>query len=184
MEGFWNIIVEVTLVTTDGTSIQVKKDNPLFPWLFGSMGQFGFIAEAKIKILSTSLHQNKPLLPATNMFRNSPPADKYSWFTLFISPDEEEFAADRLRQFAKHHETSWIPMDLYRHTFAYRDIAPLLVYPHQQPFVGIGVWGKSKDDKFFDPNLLKKLDADFHTMVLSGKKISEDISKSNGPLNR
>ncbi len=46
--GFWNNVSELTIVGGQGQIQRLGRDAPLFPWLFGAMGQLGIIVEAKL----------------------------------------------------------------------------------------------------------------------------------------
>lgn len=166
--GFWDTVLEITLITGEGKILKLKKEDPRFPWIFGSMGQLGFIVEAKIQLVQVSSK------PANNLFsegaipRSIPPNEKYCWFTLFSPLDKEEIATKQLQAFAERWSGVWTPKDNYRYSIAYRDFNPPLVFPYHGPFIGVGIWGKPKNDHdSFDIDLLKKMDADFHAVVLS-----------------
>ena len=68
--GFWNHVLEVTLVIGNGKIIHVKPDNEIFPWIFGSMGQLGIITEAKLA-----------LVPVKNMHDPAYPLNKQDHIT-------------------------------------------------------------------------------------------------------
>lgn len=170
--GFWESVLEITIVTSQGEILRVTRDDALFPWLFGSMGQLGFIAEVKMKIFGKS----DPQTLAEGMIPRSIPQDeKYCWFTLFSSLDQEDIALKKLKKFAADYEDFWIPLNFYYYPFNYKNFNPLLVYPGQEKFVAHGAWGKPKQADKFDSNLIRKMDADFHALVLSEKSFRRYI---------
>ena len=168
--GFWNAVLEITLITGEGETLKINRDNPLFPWVFGSMGQLGFITEVKMKILAASPSKSYNLFSEGIIPRSIPPNEKYCWFTLFASLKNEAAAQEQLLAFAERWQNVWLPKENYRYLIAYRDFNPPLLFPDQETFIGIGIWGRPKEDKdSFDLHLLKKMDADFHEVVLSEK---------------
>ena len=49
--GFWDNVLEITLVDGYGKKHVYNPNNEMFPWLFGSYGQLGVIALVKLKIV-------------------------------------------------------------------------------------------------------------------------------------
>jgi FAD/FMN-containing dehydrogenase len=50
--GFWDNVAEITMVDGEGRVQRIRREAPLFPWLFGSMGQLGIIVRAKLDIVA------------------------------------------------------------------------------------------------------------------------------------
>jgi FAD/FMN-containing dehydrogenase len=49
--GFWENVLEITLVVNNGQVLRLKQGDKMFPWVFGSMGQLGLIADAVLKVI-------------------------------------------------------------------------------------------------------------------------------------
>jgi FAD/FMN-containing dehydrogenase len=50
--GFWDQVLEITLISGKGEIFKVSREDSLFKWVFGSMGQLGVIAGARLRIIS------------------------------------------------------------------------------------------------------------------------------------
>ena len=48
--GFWENVLEITLIDGYGRKQVYNQNNKIFPWLFGNYGQMGIIVSAKLKI--------------------------------------------------------------------------------------------------------------------------------------
>lgn len=166
--GFWETVLEITLVTGQGEVLKVNREDPLFPWVFGSMGQLGIIVEVKMRIIDTSATSTSNSFSEGFIPRSIPPNEKYCWFTLFLPLEKEQLAKKQLGDFAAKWKQFWIPKDDYCYVIAYRHFNPPLLFPHQGPFLGMGIWGQPKgNNDLFDDELIDKMDADFHEIVLS-----------------
>jgi hypothetical protein len=69
--GFWEHVHAIDLVDGTGTRCRIAEDDPDFPWLFASCGQFGVILEVELKLLRGSGPDNLPAgtegrVPKTN----------------------------------------------------------------------------------------------------------------------
>lgn len=49
--GLWESINSVTLIDAAGELHVIERTNPIFPWIFGSYGQLGFIVEANFQLI-------------------------------------------------------------------------------------------------------------------------------------
>lgn len=52
--GFWENVVQVAVVDGRGALARVTRDSPLFPWLFGAMGQLGIVVEATLQTVPSA----------------------------------------------------------------------------------------------------------------------------------
>lgn len=63
--GLWESINWIKIIDAFGQIHKIKRDSPIFPWLFGSYGQLGLIVEANFQLVSKKplffFMQNIPL---------------------------------------------------------------------------------------------------------------------------
>jgi len=166
--GFWETVAEVLLVTGAGEVVRSRPGDELFRWIFGSMGQLGFIVEVKVRIMG---HEDGPPAPypagATGEVVARPAEWEHNvWHTLFVPEAAWERAEAELEALARRHAGVWRPRSGYRYFVRFRRFNPPLLYPTQESFVAVGVWGVTAtehDDLNVDG--LRALDRDLATLV-------------------
>ena len=175
--GFWNHVEEITLLDARGKSHQLRPDHPHFAWLFGSGGQIGVVAEAKLSILPTGqgdYPQGKVGRIAPTAKPHGLPAEEAPpnhgsyqlfWFSYFTDEAHEATAWELLQGYVKAHPRELIPQAGYagpRHhgePMGYRHPIPMgklhapLVYPKAEDFLLVGFMcpvrvGRPQDGKF------------------------------------
>ncbi|WP_437552511.1 FAD-binding oxidoreductase [Sorangium sp. So ce367] len=154
--GFWENVAAVTLVDGTGRLRRVDRDDALFPWLFGAMGQLGVIADATLDLVPLD-RANPPPYPtgagatrehiAASQALKGPVPDEHEraeelvWFTLFTPGKRLAVAQARIAAL----EAAHAGLLDYRRRYAYpirqRRPVPPLVYPRDEPFFAIGSWG-------------------------------------------
>lgn len=188
--GFWEHVRAITLVTANGNILHVKKPNPLFLFLFGSMGQLGIITQAELNLLPNdkkffTYPLNKSItIPyaSTNGYhwtKSSADTPIY-WFNLLVPIQKVAEASSDLRalQIYYPHALNYIP--LYHWQIQVISPPPPLIYDKQQSFCMIGLWGTKAN--FPDSHTaLMQLENAFSALVLQKKYkryIQAEISAS------
>ncbi len=180
--AFWNIVEEVEFVTAEGQVVLCKKDDQLFPWLFGSMGQLGYFTKAKIKIVPRG-QVVYPLGTKGRVKNTHPFRLKMCWFSLISSISKASLAASLLRKYEKEHLDVWIPCEFFRASFKCTDFNPPLLYPSTGDFVLSAVWGLPKKPEGFDRQELLNLEKEFHKIVLIDPNFRRYIQAEITPEN-
>ncbi len=120
--GLWESLNSITLIDAFGNTHVIDRNHEMFPWMFGSYGQLGFIVEAnfKLKKRNTGLFSgsgNRTAFPfgkkgrvpkrqkddpRENML--APTGEKTDilfWYSLLISPNAEDQAWRELQQWVE-----------------------------------------------------------------------------------
>lgn len=172
--GFWENVLEITVVTGYGKILHISKNDPLFPWMFGSMGQFGIITDATLKLypLDSTKEEsmkNYPLGFETNLlsrefsgarFAKRPRRMPMYWFNLFVKPNQVPEAEEALKQLQKKYSSLLAFAPFYYWPVKHYSIVPPLVYPNAEDFVTVGISG-FPTTKEFNNELLLQLEKDF-----------------------
>ena len=165
--GFWEQVEEITLVTGFGRIVQVKRNSPLFIWLFGSMGQLGIITQAKLKIMASS--SKKKITFPQGLHLNISPIQQQTnhsslyWFNLFVKDHELDTAIRDLEILQKKHHQVLQYHTMYHWKIAYLHENPPLVFPSSESFHMIGIWGTQKEP---NQKSIIHLAQDFSDLVL------------------
>ncbi|HEX5037128.1 MAG TPA: FAD-binding protein [bacterium] len=138
--GFWENVLEITLVTGTGDVLKIRPGDALFPWMFGSMGQLGIVTQAKLKIQNSEA--TYPLgesgeIPAVPVGG----AERLYWFTLFVPAPELDAANELIRKIKQDHAETFNYKQDYVYPIKFFAFNPPLVFPAQRDFVGVGLWG-------------------------------------------
>ena len=152
--GFWQTVTRVALVDGTGRYVEFSRDDEVFGYLFGSVGQLGVIAEVEIVLLvkdegrmashfgvGACMVVEEELLP---LDRPDDSDARLYWWTLFVPALEAQVAAEELRRIASEGvgerfaivETFSMPLP-DRGAFA-----PLVV-PAAGDMVAVGMLGRS-----------------------------------------
>ena len=164
--GFWNNVIDVGLLDGQGNLHRISRTHPLFPWLFGSMGQLGIFVDAKLAIVPREARSSPPYplgmsLQAPQLVAPKVPAEfvvnadeRLFWFTLFVPDERIEEAHVELRGLENRFSTILRFQERYRYAILNRDIVAPLVYPYAQSFTATGAWGWLADSS---PDSIAKL---------------------------
>ncbi|HMJ93016.1 MAG TPA: FAD-binding oxidoreductase [Allosphingosinicella sp.] len=158
--GFWESVESIDLVTVGGESLTVGPSDPLFPWLFGSMGQLGIIVAATLKA--------RPLPGALPLARGSSgrvPAsvhdwEKTIWFSAFVPKPAWGRARRELAAIGGRHSAAWRPRPPYAYAIPFGRFTPPLIHPSSADLVAVGIWGEAPEEGF-DFEALRAIDCDF-----------------------
>jgi FAD/FMN-containing dehydrogenase len=179
--GFWENVAELTVVDGQGAIHRLSREAPLFPWLFGSMGQLGIIVEARLETVPQTAVSafddhgrltvdSKP--PAAEQLapsaQESPDeAGKLFWFTLFVDESHLDDAHARLDSLELRYSTVFTFLRRYAYFIAHRHTAAPLIWPQATPFYAVGSWGTPKDGVSTDRSGVLEFDTEFTEMALA-----------------
>jgi FAD/FMN-containing dehydrogenase len=154
--GFWENVAGLTLIDGRGTLRTVRRGESLFPWVFGSMGQLGIVTEVTLDILPLpgagtpryplgEVRSGEEIAAAPHLRGPGPPPEEQGrslfWFTWFV-PGKKMPRALVLRA---EHEAAFAGLLRFRPPYmtgvTFREIVPMLIFPHAAPFFAVGSWG-------------------------------------------
>ena len=177
--GFWENVLEIQIVDGLGVIHNIPRDNPVFPWLFGSMGQLGVMTQAKIKIIARGNAQAPPYplgttirAPLLGPLRIPPEfatsrEERLFWFTLF-TPDEFLDEAHRDLKALEHNYKSALRFqERYRYPIRPGGLQVPLVYPFNRSFTATGAWGWMQDTRPDSVSGLHSFDREFTLLATS-----------------
>lgn len=162
--GFWESVESIELMTLAGESLIVERCDPLFPWLFGSMGQLAIITAATLR--AEPLPGAEPLTPGT-AGRVEPSAhdwEKTIWFSAFVPRRVWGRARRELAAIGKRHASLWRARIPYAYSIPFRAFSPPLIHPSAEDLVAVGIWGEAPKGGF-DFEALRALDSEFTTWL-------------------
>jgi FAD/FMN-containing dehydrogenase len=144
--GFWENVDSVALVVAGGARLQIDRDDPRFPWLFGAMGQLGLVVEARLDLVPVDAAHPAPYPQGTRTRVDAPASDPTQtppihWFTLFVSAEEKDAAAAALAEIQARHAGQMSFRAPYTYALRHRRISAPLVYGRGGDFFAIGIWG-------------------------------------------
>jgi FAD/FMN-containing dehydrogenase len=175
--GFWDNVAGLTFVDGGGRLRRVARDDALFPWLFGSMGQLGIFAEATLAIVpleGAAQYPEGKALVAPRLAEQHVPLqfaprgdERLFWFTLFV-PDEELAVAQReLLALEARHGGALRFAERYCYPVRHRGMVAPLVYPEARPFTATGAWGWLGDASREAVEKLLAFDRGFMALAMS-----------------
>jgi FAD/FMN-containing dehydrogenase len=159
--GFWETVEALTVVTGAGDILTLRREDELFQWMFGAMGQLAFVVDATLRI--------RPLRPGApypdgehgEVTRTPAQWERYAWFTLFVPFAKAQQAMGQLAEVAARHPRCWRPLSSYVYPVRFYRFNPRLLYPNQRGFVAVGIWGTPADPAAgFDFDAVRDLDAE------------------------
>lgn len=193
--GLWENVEAVTLIDGTGRKRTVVRDEPLFPWLFGSYGQLGIVVEAKLNVLYSSRNTARSypqglagIIPSRQTddpkINDQPPGAPVRptlfWFSLLITPAHERRAWHDLEALAAAHAGFLVPTGGwagpvrdgapmgYHYVIRFRRFNPPLVYPRPENFLVIGVMSLLPSGDEESNCRLLALERDFIRLALEG----------------
>ena len=163
--GFWAQAVKLTIIDGRGRVHDILPGDEDFPWMFASMGQFGLILEATLRLVpqpgvddalpvgsAGRIPVSNPLDP--NESDAAAPAqgvDWTYWFTAFAPVDEEDAVWQAIGDWSRAHRDAlrptggWIGPLQDDHPIGFRYLVrrkaptPPLLYPRDEDFLTLGV---------------------------------------------
>ena len=163
--GFWAQVARLKTIDGCGEVHDILPGDEDFPWIFASMGQFGLILEATLRLLpQPGAIDGLPVgssgrIPVSNPLDRSetdglPPAygvDWTYWFTALAPVGEEEAAWEVIGDWSRAHRNTlrpaggWVGPLLHGEPIGFRylvrriAVTPPLLYPRDEDFVTLGV---------------------------------------------
>lgn len=181
--GFWEHVFEITLVTGKGKVLIIRRDHPLFPYIFGSMGQLGIITQVKLNLLRDAnknyfypLNQTAAVdYPTTTGYHWTKHYASKSmyWLNLFVAPDQVQEAKLLLSALQKKYPHALAYKPIYLWPVTYISLMPPLLYDKKESFIAIGIWGNTSTDQN-SLEQFKQLQHDF-SLVIQQKKYKSYI---------
>ena len=152
--GFWNNVISVKIVNGLGKLREIGVGDSEFTWLFGSMGQLGYIVEATLKIVPsaqssqpryavgyqvTAPFLQKPVIPPEFQLEEN---QGLFWFTLVCPNGEVDSAHASLKALEQAYRGVLRFQERYNYFIKYLDTpTPRLFHPHQGDLMATGAWG-------------------------------------------
>lgn len=170
--GFWNHVLQIKMVTGDGKIVTIQPDHQLFSWLFGSMGQFGVIVEARLKLIpkqGTKGHR----YPLNLQYHIDYEHDDYFnqkhqplyWFNLLVTAAQFAQGMEDLTKLQSRYPGLLLSIPIYDWPINNNKFVPPLIFPQSQDFHAIGIWGRP-GERFSQARLLQ-LENEFEQLVAS-----------------
>ena len=154
--GLWQNVASVSLIDGHGEPRHVERDDPLFPWLFGAMGQLGIVYEAVMDAVQApgarapypfGVSVSTEEVAASPSLRGpGPPREEAGkhvfWFTWFVPGNRLVRALALLKELQAAHMRVLRPFAGYQTPVSsHGRVVPMLLFPHASPFFAVGIWG-------------------------------------------
>ena len=177
--GFWDNVREVAIVDGGGRLRRIGAGDPLFPWLFGSMGQLGVFVGAKLAIIprpdvpAAPYPAGRTLIAPELVAPKVPPEfatgddESLFWFTLFVPNEDLDTAQRELARLERAHGAALRFQERYRYPIRTRGPMPPLVYPQARPVTATGAWGWLGDRSAAGIAKLAEFDREFGELSAS-----------------
>lgn len=166
--GFWETVESMTVVTGAGDIVRLSKQDELFRWMFGAMGQLAFVVEATLRVRTDFEGYAVEVGTSGRVPRTLAHWERYAWFTLFVPFARTRDAMVRLGELGQRHAHCWKPLSAYVYPMRFYRFNPPLLYPNQRGFVALGIWGTPPDPEAgFDYEAVRALDREVTELVLS-----------------
>lgn len=174
--GFWETVEKVKLIDGRGEVVESSYGDELFQWLFGAMGQLGFIYEVTLKIKPITKEKSNSLAGIKgNVLASNLVWPKQLWYNVFTTKEYAVEAQKELVLLSKIHRHVWAARPVYYYDLAFKRFNPPLIHPEQKDLVAVGVWGDAWNDKEFNMYAVKLLEKDFSELIDSNKNFRRYI---------
>jgi len=158
--GLWENIDGIVLVNGSAKICEILNSDSRFPWLFGSYGQLGLIAQARLKLIPLKRNptpdyplgrkgkvaRRQKTDPKEHDSRPDEEIRRLFWFSLLVSPEKEGRGWADLAKFARQFpneikpEGGWMgpliggqPIGCF-YSILHKNFHPPLIYPRQETF--------------------------------------------------
>lgn len=185
--GFWETVSSMVIVTPAGDARRIDRRNPLFPWIFGSLGALGVVYEAVIKLVPASNARPRPV-PDIASLPEGPRAvwPPHLWLTLFVRPDQRKDAIACLAGLADNNPDVWRRRSAYEYFLQHRRFNPPLIFEPAVNFIALGVWGdRSEEDHDLQGYIA--MEAEFQAIVEARgwrRYYQSELIRDRRPLDR
>ncbi len=165
--GFWEHVSRITLIAANGKIVNVREKEALFPWLFGSQGELGIIANVTLKLLRDeqkpfnyplgfTLHSTYPSSNGHTWQNNTRDASLF-WFNVLATPAQLARVKNKFNALMQHYPEALAYRPLYFWPIRRLTFIPPLLSNHDQHLIAIGLWG----EKGASPRQFNALKKDF-----------------------
>ena len=158
--GFWESVESLDILTVDGEARSLGRDDDLFRWLFGSMGQLAVIVAARLQAQPAEAGAAYPLHVSGRVERSGHAWEKILWFSAFVPRAEWRDARRTLAALGEAHASAWRARPPYAYSIPFRHFTPPLIHPDAADLVAIGIWGEAPSGGF-EPSALAALEEAF-----------------------
>lgn len=166
--GFWETVEALTVVTGTSDILTLRREDELFRWMFGAMGQLAFVVEATLRTRPLDRGVPYPTDERGEIPRTHVRWERYVWFTLFVPFAKAQQAMNQLSEVAARHPNCWRPLSSYIYPIRFFRFNPYLLYATQRGFVAVGIWGTPTDPAVgFNFDAVNALDAQITSLVRS-----------------
>lgn len=163
--GFWETVEEVIFINGKGEIIRSIYGDGIFEWLFGSMGQLGYVYEVCLRIRSIESPMIYPHGISGKISAGKNEWNRLAWYNLFTTQQHAAEAIQELNTLCRIHKRAWANLPLYRYNLNFKKFNPPLIHPAQESLVALGIWGEPWNGANFDIETLRLLEADFAELV-------------------
>lgn len=168
--GFWENVTYIALIDATGKMHRIERKNPLFRWIFGSMGQFGVIYEAGLRVIPQADMKFTPSNGTIEeAWEREPEAagrtadyqtSRLTWFTIISPSERKKELAEDLEKLKVEHAGSLSFIPNYSWLIRKHSFTPPLFYPEHRELICIGIWGHGDaGDSALNAKILKLSDA-------------------------
>jgi hypothetical protein len=165
--GFWENVEEITLIINNGKTKKVKRNDALFPWIFGSMGQLGLIVNAKLKmvLINSYMKASLPIKKKFNFkyFYNGKHKRPLYWFNFFLTKEQVNQGKEEFKGFVNKYKKYFRDLESYTWPIKFREFNPPLIFPRNETFICLGVFSYMK--RPYGSEILKMVDEEFFKIV-------------------
>jgi len=159
--GFWESVESIDIVTLEGAVRTVGSADPLFPWLFGSMGQLCIIVSATLVVRPRAgVDAPFPLGKRGRVPVSRHNWEKTIWFSAFVPRPSWVQARRELAAIGDRHAHLWQARPGFAYSLPFTRFTPPLIHPAQRDLVAVGIWGEAPAGGF-DHAAVRALDAEF-----------------------
>ena len=168
--GFWENVVEITLIDGYGEKRVFTPDNTIFMWLFGSYGQFGIIISAKLKI--EHIQKNKDFYPLgkkgiVDAFKYKLGDRKSFFYHILCDKEKVEYSKNKLTEIIQKEYDSVRDIrnfNLNIYFVKYKNFNPPLLYRHKSFYcVEVYQYLNSKNNIYKEK--LKRIENEFLKII-------------------
>ena len=150
--GFWEHVSAITLVVRDGRILTVTEKDRLFPWLFGSQGELGIIANVTLKLLRDEQKPfNYPLgfklkskLGTSNGYtwKQNTTDNSLFWFNVLATKKEAAAVTIKLTQLMHEYPHALSYQPIYVWPIRRLTFIPPLLSSQDEHLIALGLWGE------------------------------------------
>lgn len=164
--GLWTAVEEIVIVRPTGEVDRITPGDQLFPWLFGSMGQLGIVAEVTLHTLPVDPSRtDSPIVGARLAPRRADAPigveAKLHWFNVLTEPSRVDLACELLDDLEERYRDTYAYAERYTYEVTEGAFRVPLLWPDVGSFWLVGVWGQAKQHA----QAVRRFEDDFNALV-------------------